>query len=189
MANYKPVAMAFIVLTVLFGATTGYMLANPTTKTVTSVSTQVSTTTTTLTSTGTISPVYSVGVAYKSGVGFYLTNGTGFSLYFRTTDKPYNGTTTCTSSICTANWPAFYTAKLTVPPGINASSFGTITLANGNKQLTYDGYPLYYWHMDTQPGQDNGQGIGDFYLCTLPTPAAPSTTTINSTSTSTSSSA
>jgi predicted lipoprotein with Yx(FWY)xxD motif len=125
-----------------------------------------------------------VGVGYKSGIGFYLVNGTGWTLYFRTTDKPYNGTSTCTSTGCMANWPAFYTSKLTLPPGLNASSFGTITLASGSKQLTYDGYPLYYWHTDTQAGQTNGQGIGNFYACTVPTPTATTTTT---TTTSTSS--
>ena len=233
--NYKSVAAAFAVLTVIFAGATAYLAANPSTSTSTIISTQVSlspttvtstvvstsahtvtstqtvvstqvstststitspttvtstvvsttTTPTTVTSTVTASgsPSYSVGVGYKSGIGFYLVNGTGFTLYFRTTDKPYNGTSTCTSTVCMTYWPAFYTSKLTLPPGLNASSFGTITLASGSKQLTYDGYPLYYWHTDTQAGQTNGQGIGNFYACTVPTPTATVTTTTTTTTT------
>jgi predicted lipoprotein with Yx(FWY)xxD motif len=95
---------------------------------------------------------YSVNIADKSGVGFYLTTGSGFTLYFRSTDTPNSGNTTCTLDTREGNWPASYAATLTLPPGLDASSFSTITLYNGTKILTYDGYPLYYWVHDASLG-------------------------------------
>src|SRR5438309_627691 len=83
---------------------------------------------------------FTVNIAYKSGVGFYLTNGSGFALYFRSTDTPNSGTTTCKSSGCEKAWPAFYTSTLKLPPGLNASNFSTITPYNSTKIVTYDGY-------------------------------------------------
>jgi predicted lipoprotein with Yx(FWY)xxD motif len=161
MANMKAIAAAFVVLTVIFAAATGYLVAYPVKTTVVSTTTQM------------VGAAYTVNVAYKSGIGFYLTNGSGFTLYFRSTDTPNSGNTTCTSSTCETNWPVFYSATLSLPPGLNASSFSTITPYNGTKILTYDGYPLYYWTHDAKPGDTTGQGTGGFYAATLPTPTKP----------------
>ena len=210
MVSYKGVAAAFVVLTIILAGATGYLLAYPAKATETSTTTQSFTAppvtntssftaTSTITSTQTVnttvsgglSPAFSVNIAYKAGIGFYLTNGTGFTLYFRSTDKPYNGTTTCKTTTCEANWPAFYTSSLSLAPGINASAFSTITPYNNTKILTYDGYPLFYWIHDTQPGDTTGQGTGGFYVATVPTPTVPpvtSTTSTISTTTATSSS-
>ena len=167
MTNYKAVSTVFIVLTIIFAGAAAYLVAYPSTKTVTS------TTTVTATNTGASAPQYTVNIAYKSGTGFYLTNSTGFTLYFRSTDTPNSGTTTCNTAVCEKNWPVFYAANLVLPPGLNSSSFGTITAYNSTKITTYDGYPLFYWISDSNPGSTAGQGIGNFYACTVPTPAKP----------------
>ena len=130
----KAVAAVFVVLTVILGASTAYLLAYPPTSIQTVVSIQ------TVSARG--SPVYSLGIAYKSGIGFYLANGTGFTLYWRATDKPYSGITTCTSDVCEKNWPVFYASPLVLPPGLNSSAFGVVTPYNNTKIVTYDGYPL-----------------------------------------------
>lgn len=170
MTNYKAVSSAFIVLTVIFAAASGYLLVYPSAKTITS--TQVSTTTSVVTKTASALG-YTVNIAYKSGIGFYLTNATGFTLYFRSTDTPNSGTTTCNTAVCEKNWPVFYAATLNLPPGLNASSFATMTAYNNTKITTYDGYPLFYWISDSAPGAATGQGIGSFYACTVPTPTKP----------------
>ena len=127
---------------------------------------------------------YSIGVAYKPSTGIYLTNSTGFTLYFRSTDTPNSGTTTCNTDTCEKNWPAFYQASLNLPPGLGSSQFSTVTAYNSTKIVTYDGYALFYWIGDTAAGDALGQGIGHFYAATAPAPMAPSTTTTTSTSTS-----
>ena len=173
MTNYKTVASVFVVLTVIFGAATGYLLASPPTTTKATTSTVFTTTTQMAES----SPAYTVNIAYAPSIGFYLTNATGFTLYFRSTDTPSSGTTTCTSSTCEKNWPVFYSSALVLPPGLSASSFSTITAYNSTKILTYDGYPLFYWVHDAKAREATGQRVGGIYACTVPAPVVPSTTT------------
>ncbi len=168
MANYKAVSTVFVILTMIFAAATVYLTAYPSTSTATT--TQVSTATKTVTAP---TPQYTVNIAYKAGIGFYLTNATGFTLYFRSTDTPNSGNTTCTTAFCEKSWPVFYTPTISIPPGLNSSSFGTITAYNSTKITTYDGYPLFYWASDSTPGSTAGQGVGNFYVCTVPTPAKP----------------
>ncbi len=131
---------------------------------------------------------YSIGVAYKPSVGIYLTNSTGYTLYFRSTDTPNSGTTTCTTPVCEKNWPVFYTPTITVAPGLSSTSFGTITPYNSTKIVTYDGYALFYWAGDTLPGDTSGQGVGGFYVATVPSPVVPTATTTTTTSSQTSTS-
>jgi plastocyanin/predicted lipoprotein with Yx(FWY)xxD motif len=123
-----------------------------------------------------------VNIAYKAGIGFYLTNGTGFTLYFRSTDKPNTGMSTCTSDTCEKNWPVFYASSLNFPLGLNASAFRVITAYNTTKIVTFQGYPLYFWAHDTKPGDTTGQGVGGFYAATVPAPVVPATTSTSSTS-------
>lgn len=131
---------------------------------------------------------YSVNIATKPGLGSYLTNATGFALYTYLHDVPANGTSTCIA-ICLQKWPAFYVTTLALPPGLNASSFTTITRPDGSKQLAYDGWPLYYYYNDTRPGDTTGQGVLKLWsVATVPTPfslfATSSITTSDSASTS-----
>jgi predicted lipoprotein with Yx(FWY)xxD motif len=185
--NFKTTAIAFIVLTVVFGASTGYLLttqgesASKTTFTTTTISTN----TTTVTSAA--SGAQSVGIAYKSGIGFYLVNGSGMTLYYRTTDIQSNGTSTCTGS-CPQIWPVFFVKNLTLPPGLNATSFKAVTRADGKQQLTYDSWPLYFFSNDHSPGDVNGQGIGGIWFAlNLPAPKSPLSTSSATSTTATSS--
>jgi predicted lipoprotein with Yx(FWY)xxD motif len=169
LANFRTLSAIFIALTVIFAASTGYLALNPTAMTQTTTITQTSTATKTV---GASAPAYTVGLGYSSAIGFYLTNGTGFTLYMFKVDKPNGGTSACAGS-CSNTWPPFLASSIKVPPGLNASSFGTITRSDGTMQVTYNGSPLYHFHSDTQPGSALGQGIGSvWYAYTVPTPHA-----------------
>lgn len=169
-------------LTVMFAASTGYLLAYP--------NTMAQTVTGTVTVSSTIvsnvnSPLYSVNIAYKNGIGFYLTNATGWTLYFLKTDIPTNGTSTCTGK-CINNWPAFYVdaAMLNLPTGLNSTSFGEVTRPDGGKQATYNGWPLYHFIKDKKPGDTTGQGINKVWsVYSLPSPSALSMSVLTSTTT------
>ncbi len=168
MANFRTISAVFIALTVVFAASTGYFAVNPTTVTQTTTLTKVSTSVQTVV--GSALPAYTVGLGYNSSIGFYLTNGTGFTLYMFKVDKPNNGTSAC-NGMCATTWPAFFTSKVTVPPGLSASSFSTITRKDGSMQVTYNGLPLYYFHKDLQPGNTLGQGLfAVWFAYTVPTP-------------------
>jgi predicted lipoprotein with Yx(FWY)xxD motif len=43
---------------------------------------------------------------------------------------------------------------------VDASKLGTTTRADGSTQVTYNGWPLYYFDKDKQPGDTTGQGVG-----------------------------
>lgn len=141
--------------------------------------------TSTITGTNTSSGAAKYGFTeeYNSNVGNYLANSTGWSLYIFTADKPYSGNSACSGS-CATYWPPYIVAgNLTfssLPGGVNASSFGTITRTDGSKQLTYEGRPLYYFGGDKAAGQINGEGLnafgGTWYVVTLPKLSIPNST-------------
>lgn len=120
---------------------------------------------------------YSVNLATAPGIGSYLVNGTGFTLYFLVKD-PGNGSSTCYGG-CLTFWPAFYAgSKLTLPPSLKAGDFGVASRTDGKVQTTYEGHPLYYFAKDTKPGEVSGEADHGFYACC---------TVVNSTSSSSSS--
>ena len=115
----------------------------------------------TTTSPNSSTATYAVNVAYNAKIGNYLVNGAGFTLYTFSADTPNSGKSACYTS-CATFWPAFYTSKLTVPAGLNASDFGIINRTDGTKQITYKGAPLYLFVKDTAAGQVNGEGVNAF---------------------------
>ena len=46
---------------------------------------------------------------------------------------------------------------------------GSITRADGIKQVTYNDMPLYYWASDMKPGDMTGQGVGGVWFMMSPT--------------------
>jgi predicted lipoprotein with Yx(FWY)xxD motif len=134
----------------------------------------------------TMNPVpYSVNITSKPGIGSYLTNATGWTLYTFARDVPASGSSVCTGS-CMKNWPPFYVTNLTISPTLNATSFSIISRPDGGKQVTYNGWPLYFFRNDTKPGDTNGQGLANaWFVCTYPTPF---TLTSNTTAATTASS-
>jgi predicted lipoprotein with Yx(FWY)xxD motif len=54
------------------------------------------------------------------------------------------------------------TAKPTAGNGVMSSLLATTKRANGTKQVTYNGHPLYRFAGDTAPRQTNGQGSTGF---------------------------
>lgn len=107
---------------------------------------------------------YNVKMSYASSVGNYLANGTGWTLYTFSKDKQYGNSSSCTGT-CAEIWPAFHVANLSIQQGLNVSMFGTIVGSNNSIQLTYNGYPLYYYSGDKKPGDLNGQGyLGLWYV-------------------------
>ena len=112
-------------------------------------------------------PTMPATAASASMVGFarahILVNAQGMTLYVYSPDTAK--TSACTDK-CATFWPPVTVgAGDTVPtivPGAHGK-FGTITRADGSKQLTYYGRPLYTFIKDTKPGQTNGQGVGGIW--------------------------
>ena len=115
-------------------------------------------------------PPYDVMIGTEKKVGNYLTDGDGKTLYYFTKDS--SGMSACTGD-CLKNWPAFTADNFVVPSALNASDFGTITRDDGATQVTYKGYPLYYFIKDKERGEVAGQGVGKVWYVVDPQKFAP----------------
>lgn len=129
----------------------------------------------------------SVNISTKAGIGTYLVDGNGHTLYWTTLDSV--GQSNVTGTVL-ANWPIFYVANIVSASPLVASDFGSISRADGNKQTTYKGRPIYYYINDQVAGDTRGQGINGVWFAVDPSASGPtatttSTTTANPTSTTT----
>lgn len=116
-----------------------------------------------------------------TGLGTILTNGTGWTLYLFTNDTQNSGQSSCYGT-CATFWPPFLgnASTLVLPAGMNASAFGTITRTGGATQITYEGWPLYYYAGDNAAGQTNGQNkYGTWFVVNYPKIEIPSNATIH----------
>lgn len=94
----------------------------------------------------------------------FLVDDEGRTLYLFTNDTPNSGTSTCTGD-CLAAWPALVvTGSATAGEGVDATLLGTITRDDGTMQVTYNGWPLYYYASDAAPGDMLGQGLNDVWF-------------------------
>lgn len=93
--------------------------------------------------------------AAKSRFGKIVVDGRGRTLYLFEKDR--RGHSAC-SGACTTYWPPLLTTgKPVAGTGAKKSLLGTIRRANGKKQVTYGGHPLYRYIQDRRPGQITGQ--------------------------------
>jgi predicted lipoprotein with Yx(FWY)xxD motif len=100
-----------------------------------------------------------VGVA-NSSLGSILVDSTGRTLYLFKADV---GTNSACTGACASAWPPLLAAgKPTAGTGLAASKIATITRSGGNRQVTYNGHPLYLYVGDQKPGDVTGQGVTAF---------------------------
>lgn len=112
-------------------------------------------------------PVTGAATVSVSDVGTFgpaLVDAEGRTLYLFTNDTQNSGASAC-SGDCLVAWPPLLTDGDPVAgEGADASLLGTITRDDGTTQVTYNGWPLYYYEDDTAPGDANGQGVGDVWF-------------------------
>ena len=99
-----------------------------------------------------------VAITSTEKLGKILVDGDGRTLYLYTKDT--KDTSTCYDK-CEIAWPPLLTLdKPASGEGVDASLFGTTQRKDGTMQVTYNGYPLYYYLKDAAPGDTAGQGVG-----------------------------
>jgi len=102
----------------------------------------------------------------SSSLGDILADSEGFTLYSFANDEP--GTSNCYGQ-CEAAWPPLYEELLGTPaPGIDQAKLGTTTRDDGKVQVTYNGFPLYFFVQDQLPGDVKGQGSNDVWYVLNP---------------------
>lgn len=100
-------------------------------------------------------------------VGAYLTDAEGRSLYLFTRDEQ-GGPSTCYEQ-CAENWPPLIIeGDAEAGEGTDASLLGTVVRDDGSTQVTYHGWPLYYFARDEAPGDRAGQGVGEVWYLVSP---------------------
>ncbi len=106
-------------------------------------------------------PKYEVKVEKIAGLGPVLVDGQGIALYLFETDV--RGTPSRCYDICAVQWPpAVLPAGVSKPvagSGVNPSLLGTAPRTDGTTQITYNGWPLYFWPPDRTPDTATGQAL------------------------------
>jgi predicted lipoprotein with Yx(FWY)xxD motif len=111
---------------------------------------------------GTPASDHTVQISVASGHdGRYLTGAGGRTVYLWVVDG--HDKSRCTSGACAKFWPAVLTkSKASAGSGVKASDLGTIAHSGGERQVTYNGHPLYYFSEDKGRGMTKGQGSNGF---------------------------
>jgi predicted lipoprotein with Yx(FWY)xxD motif len=96
-----------------------------------------------------------------SSLGTYLVDGKGRSLYLFLRDK-HHSKSHCYGD-CARDWPPLLTKGAPRARGkAKPKLLGTTRRRNGDRQVTYNGHPLYRFAGDQRAGQTNGEGITQF---------------------------
>lgn len=93
----------------------------------------------------------------KTPLGTVVVDSKGRTIYQYDKDTQGTKTSACVGS-CVGLWPAVYVTGTPKVSGVTGK-VGTISAAGGKKQLTLNGWPLYYYAGDSNSGQVNGQGV------------------------------
>lgn len=96
----------------------------------------------------------------KTSLGNVLADGDGRVLYIYTKDTTNPSASNCYDT-CASFWPVMYSdgKTPTLKDGVDAKMVGTTTRKDNTMQMTYNGWPIYYWRNDKNPGDTNGQGV------------------------------
>jgi predicted lipoprotein with Yx(FWY)xxD motif len=100
--------------------------------------------------------------------GEYLVAGNGFALYLFKADTRGRGDTTlprsaCESTACANTWPPLLANGTPVgAANIDPALLGLMARDDRTTQVTYNGWPLYFYYGDAAPGEIKGHDIRSF---------------------------
>ena len=126
----------------------------------------ISTPATTPGASGTTGPL-TIMTANNSTLGTYLVDGNGMTLYYFADDAPNSGESSC-GDTCVQYWPPFHTGQIILHRHLSWFDVDTIYREDGSAQITYKGWPLYYYTNDYNPGEIRGQGINGVWFVAGP---------------------
>jgi len=104
----------------------------------------------------------SVSARQLSGIGTVLVTSSGRTIYTPKTPAETTGNIKCTGS-CLSFWFPVNASSANPAGSSLAGKLGTIRLASGKTQLTYNGRPLYTFRLDTAAGQAHGNNFHDSF--------------------------
>ncbi len=104
-------------------------------------------------------PAGELKVKATTELGPTVTDSAGFTLYRFDKDTPKPPKSNCEGDCATA-WPAVSADDASAGEGIDKSLLGSVERADGTKQLTLAGWPVYRYAKDTKAGDTLGEGVG-----------------------------
>jgi len=108
----------------------------------------------------------SIMVGKNDALGSFLVDEKNMTLYLYTKDTP--NTSNCYDKCATAWPPLLTTGAAVAKDGVDASKLGTTKRTDGSMQVTFNGWPLYYFAKDTKPGDVTGQNVGEVWFVINP---------------------
>ncbi|MFD8983482.1 SCO0930 family lipoprotein [Streptomyces sp. NPDC059564] len=105
------------------------------------------------------SPAGQLKVREVPDLGSAVTDGEGFTLYRFDKDTAKPPKSNCEAD-CATVWPAVSADDASAGAGIENGMLGSVTRADGTRQLTLGGWPVYRYAKDTKAGDTLGEGVG-----------------------------
>lgn len=102
-----------------------------------------------------------------SALGPVVVDSEGFTLYRFDNDTKEPPTTNCAAD-CLVQWPAAVAPDDIELDGIDEGIVGTLTRDDGTEQVTLDGWALYRFAADANPGDTSGHGVGEVWWAVTP---------------------
>lgn len=103
----------------------------------------------------------------SEALGPVVTDGAGFTLYRFDQDTANPPTSNCAEG-CATTWPPVLAGDLKAGRGLDQALLGSVERADGTRQLTLAGWPLYRYAQDTAPRQTRGHGVGGTWFAAAP---------------------
>ncbi|GAA0284966.1 hypothetical protein GCM10010302_23990 [Streptomyces polychromogenes] len=104
-------------------------------------------------------PAGQLKVQESPGLGAAVTDGAGFTLYRFDKDTAKPPKSNCDGD-CAKAWPVVLADDAQAGAGIDAAAVGSVTRADGTRQLTLGGWPVYRYAKDAKAGDALGEGVG-----------------------------
>ncbi|XVV01817.1 hypothetical protein ACQPW3_31150 [Actinosynnema sp. CA-248983] len=109
-----------------------------------------------------------LATAVVPGLGTVLTDGDGLTLYRFDKDTASPSVSNCDGD-CAQKWPpALARSEEVKIAGVDDKLVNTIERADGTRQITVGGWPLYRFAQDQAPGDAKGQGVGGTWFVAAP---------------------
>ena len=107
-----------------------------------------------------------VNLGKNETLGTFLVDENGMTLYLFTKDVP--DTSNCYDA-CAEKWPPLLTnGAPAAGAGVDGALLGVTERKDGAQQVTYNGWPLYYWWEDMKAGDTLGQDVGGVWYVLSP---------------------
>jgi predicted lipoprotein with Yx(FWY)xxD motif len=102
-------------------------------------------------------------------IGTYVTDGAGRTLYRFDEDDNKPPKATCNGD-CAKTWPPLLIKSpgKIFPKGLDPKILGYVERADGHCQVTINGWPVYYFAKDGEPGDIKGQGVKGTWFAVAP---------------------